>query len=61
MNHHPRFKEISKVMLNIGVHVAITAFLALQCTNKSMKIPIIKAILSEVIGEYANQAVLPTL
>ena len=59
MKHHARFKEISKNMLNIGVHAAITAFFALQYANKSMTIPLIIAVLSEVIGEYANQAVLP--
>ena len=61
MKHHPKLKQISKDMLNIGVHVVITAVFALQYANKSMTIPMIIAALSEVIGEYANQAVLPML
>ena len=61
MKHHPRFKAISKDILNIGVHVALTAFFALQYTNKSMTIPIIIAALSKIIGEYANQAILPMI
>ena len=61
MRKNPRFKEIGKDMLNIGVHVAITAFFALQYKNKSMVTPMMIAALSEVIGEYANQAVLPMI
>ena len=61
MRKHPRFKEIGKDMVNIGVHVALTASIALQYNNKGMAIPLMIAALSEVIGEYANQAVLPMI
>ena len=61
MKHHPRFKEISKDIVEIGVHVAITVALAMQYVNKELMMPILIAILSEILGAYANRAVLPML